>query len=1077
MNDERDDRPRGRHSRHPHSDGRDLGRPDDRGGTPPGPPPPPGGQQRPGPRPDQRPGNQGWPPQRPPAGPQQGGPAWPGEDSRSGGPQWPDGDSSQDTQRHQPVPPPGQQGPGRSAGQRPEAEKPEERTNAWVPSFDDSDDDGSSVSQRLNGDGNGSGRGAQPPNGADGRRADQPTTYSSAPPPPPPGQQPGRQGPPPPPQGTQQVPRPGQQPPPPGPPGPGRPGQQGPGAPPGADQGERPTENIPQTPSDGREARWAAAGGAAAAGAAGAAAAAGGAGSAGAGAREPQLLTHQESPGAYDYYADDYDDDPYDDGYSDNASHESGYDDDDRFAAFGPGDDDLDDPDDDVNAAKARRSNIWRWVRRSCYIAVAAGILVPMAIAVYGYFAWPVPNPEEIAKQTQQTITVNYSNGQEMTRIQPQEGKPRTMIHSLDEVSPAMRNATMAAEDASFYSNPGFDVMGIVRSALAGTGGGSTLTQQYIKLELNADQHTYTRKFREVVLAFKMTQQQSKDQILMAYLNTAFYGRGAYGINSAAENYFGKKPKDLNPEEAAVLAGMVQRPYDNDPAANLKQATWRWNYVMDQMVKNHFISPAERQAAQLPQTRGRDDWRGEAITGTQYHIREAALRELEQEGYSQDALARGGFTITTTIDPKAQQYAEQAVNDVTNGEPDDIRTSLVAVDPKTGQVKAYYGGGQKVGGFDYANAAQPPGSSFKPFVALTGLEQNKGVGLFYDGSSPQEIAGTTFRNSAGVACDVPNHCGVREAMTKSVNTVFVNMAVQFGPQNVANTAYQAGIPKQYGGKESLHSPNGGVDAGIALGMYGVRPLDMAGAYATFANDGMKIQPHLVSKISNSEKTIPFDKPVNQPAFASTASESKNLVANLVDTMFDVADHSHIGLDNNRPVASKTGTNQYGSTSDNQNAWMVGSTRQLSSAVAMLAEKDGKPAPLTDHTGKIVYGAGLPGHVWQEFMNLYHKNLPIEQFPKPTPIGQFQDIPLPPPPTSSEPPPSSSEPPSSSLPPSESTDPSESETSPTRTRPGSGEHCGLFGCTGGDGTGGGDGTDTGDGQNAVGPTQTRDNSYG
>lgn len=706
---------------------------------------------------------------------------------------------------------------------------------------------------------------------------------------------------------------------------------------------------------------------------------------------------------------------------------------------------------------QARRRRTWRRVRRSCYVAVAVMILLPMAVFAYGYMNWKTPTQEDITSQ-KQPIQINYSNGDRLATVED-EGS-RRMLNSLDDASPAMRDATVSAEDASFYSNPGFDVMGILRSIYflgtgGGSGGGSTITQQFIKLhlELNETDSTYVRKVKEIVLAYKMTQQQDKDDILKAYLNTAYYGRGATGITAASEAYFGKEPNQLKPNEAALLAGVVQRPYDNDPRGNEEQAEDRWDYVVGQMEQNGYLSSEDKQSAQIPETRGRTEWRQDnRLTPGQSAVKNRVLDELEKAGYNQNALSTGGYSVKTTIDPRAQESANQAVEEATADQPDGIRSSLVAVDPRNGAVRAYNGGSTEVDGLDYAEQPQPPGSSFKPFVAAAGLQQGQGIGLFYDGSAPQDIAGTTFENSEGVACDVPDHCGVREAMTKSVNTPFVNMASQFGPQAVAKTAHQAGIPQKYGDNPTLQSPGGGVDAGIALGMYPLRPVDMAGAFSTFSNDGMRVKPHLVESISHKadgqDETIQLNDEQPQPAYADNPEESKNIAANTAETMKEVADHSDLTLQGDRPVAAKTGTHQFGSTDDNQNAWMMGATPQISTAVSMMAEdENGSPTALEENSGKKVYGSGLPGEAWQNFMNAYHEGKPVEELPDPEPIGQFEDVPPSTPETSSETSSPSTTPPSSSESPSESSEsPSESETGdPTESETEDEETCGLLGC--------------------------------
>jgi membrane peptidoglycan carboxypeptidase len=698
-------------------------------------------------------------------------------------------------------------------------------------------------------------------------------------------------------------------------------------------------------------------------------------------------MTHGSQSGGYDYYADDEPDgyDEYDDrGYT-GAHPAGGFDRDDP------------DPDDEKAAAKAKRRTIYRRIRRSSYVAAAVVFVGLTAFGIYGYMFWPLEKPQEVAAKTKQVIKVDYSNGQEMTKIDPQQGMPVTMVNDLHkEISQPMLDASMAAEDSSFYSNWGFDPMGILRAALTGSGGGSTMTQQYIKLQTGHDQHTYTRKFHEMILALKLTNTTDKDEIFKAYVNTAYYGRGARGINSAAEAYFGKKPKDLTPAESAVLAGMVQSPAANDPKVNPAHAKQRFEYVAGQM-KEHFPGKGydNVQAQGPPQTLPRRQWRGTGVTPSQYHIRQQILDELQKQGYDQGRLAEGGFEITTTIDPKAQQAAEQAVHDVTNGQPPDIHASFVATDPKTGGVKAYYGGDQ-IGGIDYAATPMSPGSSFKPFVTVTGLKQGVGVGERYDGRDNQNIAGTVFHNSDGVNClDAPqDQCDVRDATTESVNTVFVNMANKFGPKNVAQTATEAGIPATTKNSPTLQSPNGRTELGVALGMYPVKPIDLTTAYNTLANEGTRTRTHFVKSIKSSDdQTKSFDNSDPAPAWGA---DSKAFALNVIDTMLDVADHSHDAI--GRPVASKTGTQQLTNTGQNQTATMAGFTPQVTAVSTMLAG-DGNQ-PLKEASGKKVYGAGLPGHVWKEFMTNYLAGQPPMPYPQPDKkIGNFDNIPIwtPPPP--------------------------------------------------------------------------------
>lgn len=617
------------------------------------------------------------------------------------------------------------------------------------------------------------------------------------------------------------------------------------------------------------------------------------------------------------------------------------------------------------------------------------GLLLCILLPVLGFFAgWlflDAPSPAALAAQRKQVTTIMASDGRtEVGRYVPEEGN-RIPV-SLTQVPDHVQNAVLAAEDRSFRSNPGFDILGIARAAWqqlnGGGGGGSTITQQYIKVATGQDEYSIFRKFREVIVAAKITKQESKDRILEDYLNTIYFGRGAYGIQAASQAYFQKKVQNLTIAEAAVLAAAIRSPSRLDPAKNLSQAQARWNFVLDGMVEQGWLSPADRTVGLYPDTVAPGQAPG-TPADDRSHIVDRVMEELDKQGISRAQLATSGGRITTTIDPRAQELARGAVTTELRGQPSNLHSSLVAIDPRSGGVIAYYGGSDGEG-FDLAGGpVWNPGSAFKPFTMLAALERDIGMNSFYDGDSPLMIDGRSYNNSE--SRNYPR-LTLRDAMTQSVNTAFVRLAQDVGPQAVRDAAIQAGIPEQINGKRSLSEPDSGAPAiGITLGQYPVHTLDMASAYATFAADGMRREPYFVRQYTNSRGAVEYqhvDKP--KPAFDQVdADRNTQLARNITGSLIDVARSSQIPLAGDRQVAAKTGTHQRGETRNNSAAWTVGYTPSISTAVWV-----GDPAntAIKNATGGDIFGRGVPGLIWQRFMNLYLTGAPLETFPTFTLIG-------------------------------------------------------------------------------------------
>ncbi|GLY67480.1 transglycosylase domain-containing protein [Amycolatopsis taiwanensis] len=741
---------------------------------------------------------------------------------------------------------------------------------------------------------------------------------------------------------------------------------------------------------------------------------------------EPSLLTHTEL-GSAGYTNDGYESGPID------APTE--------FADDDPGEPETD------NEGKAkpeltrrqRKKRLWRRVRRTLYVMAGLGVVIPAAAFTIAYFLVDVPTPEQVLADQSQVVTYYYADNTVMGKDIPDSGNRQ--ILKPGEIPEVMKHAAYAAEDATFETNSGFDLTGIFRAVYnnftGGTGGGSTISQQYIKKATENEEHTLTRKATELVKSFKLNRTQSKDEIIAGYLNIVFFGRGAYGVQAAAHVYFNKDAAQLTPSEAAFLAGLIQGPSRSE---NTEYTTRRWNYVMDNMVKYNWLPAADRQAAQYPTPQPKSQAKAQAISGPNAFIQAQVEDELANAGYPKERLQTGGYNIYTTIDPKAQQQMEQAVNDIMKGQPDELREAMVAVSPKDGGVVAYYGGPNKPGvdEVDWANTMRNPGSSFKPFDLTALLQTGKGLGETYNGTSPQEFGknadGTARKvTNAGAANSCSEQCTVAEAMKISANTVFYGMVYNdgtpehdgLGYQAVVKAANQAGINNL----DDVHDANVSIGGGTAR----ATALEMASSYATFAGDGARHPQHFVAKVTSPGGEVVYQPPTDaKPAFANSQDKSKQIAGNVTTALKPVIGFTKLTCPSNHECAGKTGTQQYKDTGMNSDVWMVGYTPSI--AVSSWVGTP-TPGPIKDKNGKSISSSGLPALMWQEFLTNYLKDKPAEKFPTVQPIGKTPEqattstVTTTTPPTNTTTPPSS--PPESSSP---ETPSSSSERTRTRTSP-------------------------------------------
>ncbi|WP_281262299.1 transglycosylase domain-containing protein [Saccharothrix carnea] len=680
--------------------------------------------------------------------------------------------------------------------------------------------------------------------------------------------------------------------------------------------------------------------------------------------REPELLTHREDEVELEPF--------YDDEYDEELTEEE--------------------------ARAVRRKKVWRRVRRTTYVALGLMLLAPVVAFAIAYQVVEVPNPEAVAADQGKAITILYADGTEMTKYAPGDAN-RTLV-KYEDLPQTLKDAVFAAEDPTFMTNVGFDLTAIARAGwyqLKGEqSGGSGLTQQYVKEATDQADMTLTRKFTEAVTAYKMSQQQDKPDILTAYLNTIYFGRGGYGIKTAVKAYFGDvQLKDLTHTQAALLAGMIQNPGRSEQPAYREE---RWNYVMDQMLKHGWIDQAYRGSAEMPVPLEQTDQSG--LSGPRLHIRDQVIQEMDRVEWDVEKAQKVGVTVHTTIEPPKQLAAEEAVRDIMGPQPPELRSSLTAIDPQTGAVRAYYAGADGTG-LDYAtNTLQEAGSSFKPFDLVAALKAGKGLGTTYDGRSPKtfKLGGTniTIRNASDTGNTCGEECPIREAMRMSLNTVFYEMVIEIGTQPVADAAHAAGIPKsvevQGVKKDLLVNENGGApNVGIAIGggEAQVRPFDMASAYATFAARGVYHEPFFISKITNAEgKAVYQHVDVSRQAFDPDPQKNQDIADNVTESLKPVLTYSKIPCAG-RECAGKTGTHELpDDASQNSKAWMVGYTPSLSASV-WVGRDEGNVA-LRDAQGRPVFGGGLPGQVWKRFMDKALEGTPAEPFPKPRKLNQFDN---------------------------------------------------------------------------------------
>jgi len=614
---------------------------------------------------------------------------------------------------------------------------------------------------------------------------------------------------------------------------------------------------------------------------------------------------------------------------------------------------------------------------RATLFLVGIGFVAGSVLFALAYFTVEIPDPN--AYVNSQSTIIQYSNGKEIGRV----GTQNRQIVPLAKIPLNVRHAVLAAEDKSFYSNKAFSVTGILRAAVNNLGGGSlqggsTITQQYAKTAFLTPSRTIQRKIKELVIAIKLENQLSKDQIFESYLNTIYFGRGSYGVMTASQQYFNRNVDQLTNSQAAVIASILRSPGLYDPAfkeGNAERLVNRFEYVKNNMIEAGWLTKMEAANMILPIINPRATT-GQ-LSGPKGHIIEAVQKELAKLGFSQDQLLVGGLVIRTTLDQRAQQSAVDAVNKFyPKKAPKDLRIGLVAIRPGTGEVLALYGGRDYLERQlnDATQSIAQAGSTFKPFAIIAGLEQGIPLTSVWNGDSPQ-----TF-DDAGKPYEVFNYgnknwgqVDLLFATKHSVNTIFVPLGIAVGPDKLVDVARRAGIPDSVA---MMPTPS------LVLGTSSPHVIDVANAYATFAAQGVKAKPFLVARVLGSNKGVLYEAtPQTQEVF------SKEVMADLTyalkGTITGGTGAAALAL--GRPAAGKTGTSQ-----SNASAWFSAYTPQMAASVAFF--RDNATQSLNGIGGmNAVTGGSFPARIWTQFMKGALKGQPIMDFPAPSNIGGLEPI--------------------------------------------------------------------------------------
>jgi membrane peptidoglycan carboxypeptidase len=652
----------------------------------------------------------------------------------------------------------------------------------------------------------------------------------------------------------------------------------------------------------------------------------------------------------------------------------------------------------DLRAWGRRFREKWSWKKFFIGFGVFIGVLLVSAAGVFAYYVRDLPNPHQIQQRPlSQSTQILASDGTPLYSIHGDEN--RTVVQSA-QISPYVKEATVSVEDASFYSDYGFSVKGLARAILGHipvvkqllpadelSGGGSTITQQYIKNEQDwTYDDTISRKLKELILSIEVERMYSKDDILTGYLNIIPYGSSAYGIQAAAQTYFNENASQLTLSQAATLAAIPNSPTFYSPYGNnLSDLFERKDYILDRMVDTGYITKAQATAAKAAApTLANPNFTQQAgliAPHFVFYVRQQLINFIggDPETAEQE-LDSGGYTVTTSLDLPTQNIAQQVMDQMG---PETIKkyhasnACLVSVNPTNGEVLAMVGSvsySDSVSGeTNFCTAGLQPGSSFKPFVYSTDWAPGNKLSpssITYDlvtnfGTTTEPYQPTDYNGS----CEYCGPVTDRDALDGSLNIPAVKNLYLAGISNSIQTAQKMGI-------STLTSPPSSYGLSLVLGSGSVEPVEMADAYATFANGGEHYALRPILTIKKDGVTVK-DYTKDQPTQALTpevAYEINNVLSDNSARTKVFGANSPLTLGPSRPVAAKSGT-----TENFKDGWVIGYTPSISTAVWV-----GNNLPNQTMTVG-ADGSFSAGPIWNKFMSEYLTGKPVQQFSEPSDI--------------------------------------------------------------------------------------------